>query len=500
VRSGARIGAVVFDAYGTLLKIGRKSIHRDVPRLLRTPRDRWVRFVRDGLLTRGFADVEAFVAFAADALDPGRPPEADAACAASVNAELDSVSLFPGVPSLLQFLKRRGLKLGLVSNLASPFKGPLGTLGVLPLFDVVFLSCDEGLVKPDPAVYARVLDRLGLPPEAVLFVGDSAVNDVAAPAALGMRTAGVGAAGAAADVALGSAAETALLDLEGDLSPLAAAGHALLLPGGAGSLSGLPPVPDDEQGRYNVIFAGDVEGSEPARRIYIKRFLLPQTAELEAFAYRLQRATGFEACEAAVLPGAEPLLAVTEAPGRKLGGEVGDPGLAYEAGRHFAFGFLFSNADLRPRNTFADRPGGRARLTVVDLEHCLFNLALATEGLAEPLAPETFDRMGADEIAARLRHRVLSPKTSSRARRTFLPDAARGTPLGRAFDEGFLAFCAEQRAQAGVLLEMIAGRLAAEPHLVIGTQSYRRAMARLDLEDIAERLRLEPHKSLAWMW
>jgi FMN phosphatase YigB (HAD superfamily) len=498
VSEAARISAVVFDAYGTLLKVGRKSIHRDFPRLLRTPRDRWVRFVRDGLLTRSFPDVEAFAAFAAAALDPGRTPEAESACAGSVRAEVGSVSAFPGVPPLLQFLRRRGLKLGLVSNLASPFKAPLETLGLLPLFDVVLLSCDEGRVKPDPAVYARLLERLDVPPEAVLFVGDSSANDIAAPAALGMRTAGVG--GAAGDIALSSAAEVAFLDLDRGLLPLVAPGRLLPLPGGAGALRSLEPVPDDEQGRYNVIFAGDVEGATPARRVYLKRFLLPETAELEAFAYRLQRATGLEACEATVLPGAEPLLAVTEAPGRKLGGEARDPEIAFEAGRHFAFGFLFSNADLRPRNAFEDRSGGRARLTVVDLEHCLFNLALATEGLAEPFAPETFDRMGADEIAARLRHRVLSPKTSSRARRTFLPDAARGTALGRAFDEGFLSFCAGQRARADALLEMIAGRLAAEPHLVIGTQSYRRAMARIDLEDIAGRLRLEPHEALAWMW
>ncbi|HVO52401.1 MAG TPA: HAD-IA family hydrolase [Thermoanaerobaculia bacterium] len=496
--ASAHLGAVVFDAYGTLLRIGRKSIHRDFPRLLRTPRDRWVRFVRDGLLTRSFPDVEAFAAFAAEALDPEGPAEAKAACAESVRAEVGSVSAFPGVPPLLQFLKRRGLKLGLVSNLASPFKAPLETLGLLPLFDVVLLSCDEGRVKPDPAVYARLLERLGVAAESVLFVGDSSANDIAAPAALGMRTAGVG--GAAGDVTLSFASEIAFLDLDRGLRPLVAPGGLLPLPGGVGALRSLEPVPDDEQGRYNVIFAGEVEGTTPSRRVYLKRFLLPETAELEAFAYRLQRATGLQACEAAVLPGAEPLLAVTEAPGRKLSGEVREPEIAFEAGRHFAFGFLFSNADLRPRNTFEDRSGGRARLTVVDLEHCLFNLAIATEGIGERFAPETFDRMGADEIAARLRHRVLSPRTSSRARRTFLPDAARGTALGRAFDEGFLAFCAEQQAQAKALLDMIAGRLAAEPHLVIGTQSYRRAMARLDLEDIAARLGLEPREALAWMW
>jgi FMN phosphatase YigB (HAD superfamily) len=50
-------------------------------------------------------------------------------------------------------------------------------------FDPIVLSCDIGACKPDPAVYHGLLDRLALPPTAVLFVDDRDDNLAAAAAA-----------------------------------------------------------------------------------------------------------------------------------------------------------------------------------------------------------------------------------------------------------------------------------------------------------------------------
>jgi putative hydrolase of the HAD superfamily len=47
-------------------------------------------------------------------------------------------------------------------------------------FDPIVLSCDVGSCKPDPAIYALLLQRLGLPGEQVLFVDDREDNLAAA--------------------------------------------------------------------------------------------------------------------------------------------------------------------------------------------------------------------------------------------------------------------------------------------------------------------------------
>ena len=53
--------------------------------------------------------------------------------------------------------------------------------------DACVLSYAVGHAKPERAIYGVVCDRLGLPPDRVLFVGDTPSADVDGPRAYGMR-------------------------------------------------------------------------------------------------------------------------------------------------------------------------------------------------------------------------------------------------------------------------------------------------------------------------
>jgi len=48
------------------------------------------------------------------------------------------------------------------------------------VFDLIAISAEEGLAKPDPEIYRRVVDRLGALPEETIFVDDFIENVVAA--------------------------------------------------------------------------------------------------------------------------------------------------------------------------------------------------------------------------------------------------------------------------------------------------------------------------------
>ena len=61
------------------------------------------------------------------------------------------------------------------------------TFGLRRYLDFAFSSCYVGLRKPEPAIYLRVLDILGCPPERILFIDDRAENTAAASKA-GMRS------------------------------------------------------------------------------------------------------------------------------------------------------------------------------------------------------------------------------------------------------------------------------------------------------------------------
>jgi HAD superfamily hydrolase (TIGR01509 family) len=487
--------AILFDLYGTLVRAAVRPLSRRLPEALGVPRAAWTAVLKDGLLTRPFPDDDAFARFLAGQLVPERAGEGAAICLELLRAERESVSAVPGARSLLSFLKRRGVKLGLVSNLASPFREPVRALGLEPAFEAVAYSCDEGVAKPDPRIYLRVLERLGVAAQAALFVGDNAPNDVRAPAALGLRTAGVGVRGG--DSTLSSVADLGLLDLStSPFRPWISPGQTVSAGAGETRVERVAPVADGEQGRYNLVYRLDaVRPDGTPATLYAKRFLLPETVHVEEFAYRLQALTGLPSCSAAILPGTEPLLLVTAAPGPKFDGRLTEA-VAESLGAHLVFAFLFSNADVRPRNAFVD--GDAVRL--VDLEHCFFNLAIDTSGLERPDRPETFDRMPAGELGGRVKKTVLTPRATRRARREFFGDTPPGSGLDDAYRTGWVSFFAAQKERAHLLLEALRERVHEEPPLVIGTHGYRRAMAEVDVDDVRKRLDLDPEAALDATW
>jgi FMN phosphatase YigB (HAD superfamily) len=86
------------------------------------------------------------------------------------------------------------------------------------LLAVVVDSAVCGLSKPDPAIFALALARLGLPPRRALFVGDSLQQDVVPARAAGLRTAWLVGAG---ELPAASPADVCLRSL-GDLERLLA--------------------------------------------------------------------------------------------------------------------------------------------------------------------------------------------------------------------------------------------------------------------------------------
>jgi len=87
----------------------------------------------------------------------------------------------------LRSLRERGVRLALLTNNVREWE-PLwrAKLPVDELFEVVVDSAFVGMRKPDPAIYRLTLERLGLAPEACVFVDDTDVN-VTAARELGMR-------------------------------------------------------------------------------------------------------------------------------------------------------------------------------------------------------------------------------------------------------------------------------------------------------------------------
>lgn len=93
--------------------------------------------------------------------------------------------------ALLESLRGRGLKLGVVSNAFDPpelLRRDFERLGITERIDVAVFAAEVGARKPSPAIFERALGALAVAPERALFVGDSLAVDIAGAAALGMHT------------------------------------------------------------------------------------------------------------------------------------------------------------------------------------------------------------------------------------------------------------------------------------------------------------------------
>jgi HAD superfamily hydrolase (TIGR01509 family) len=118
------------------------------------------------------------------ALFPGIKPDLIAALYAVMP---DQWVTFAETLPVLRELKSRGIRIVVLSNIGLDIRPLLDRVGVSGLLDAVVLSFEVGLVKPDPAIYARALELLNVSGSQTLMVGDSPRDDVGG-VRLGIRT------------------------------------------------------------------------------------------------------------------------------------------------------------------------------------------------------------------------------------------------------------------------------------------------------------------------
>lgn len=124
-------------------------------------------------------------------------------CFAALFADFASASAWaavPGARAVLDTLRRRGLRLGVVSNFDHRLPGLLAALDLAAPLELVLLPGEARAAKPDPRIFALALERLGVAAADALYVGDDAVHDVAGARAAGLRALQVGPAATLADL------------------------------------------------------------------------------------------------------------------------------------------------------------------------------------------------------------------------------------------------------------------------------------------------------------
>lgn len=85
----------------------------------------------------------------------------------------------PGARKVLQTLREKGYKLGLLSNATSKYQRiKLASTKLEYHLDAVGISEELGVAKPNPRAYQAVCEMLGVPPDRTVMVGDDLRGDI----------------------------------------------------------------------------------------------------------------------------------------------------------------------------------------------------------------------------------------------------------------------------------------------------------------------------------
>lgn len=96
-------------------------------------------------------------------------------------------TLFPETVPVLEALKSRGYKLGIISNFDSRVYDVMERLGIYNYFDTFVISSEAGYAKPSHAIFLTALEKAGASSGESIHVGDDLKNDFHGPRALGIR-------------------------------------------------------------------------------------------------------------------------------------------------------------------------------------------------------------------------------------------------------------------------------------------------------------------------
>lgn len=95
--------------------------------------------------------------------------------------------LYEGVPALLEKLSKN-YKIGIIANQSLGTEARLREKNILQYIDLVVASAEEGVAKPDLAIFEIALQRSRCQAEHAVMIGDRIDNDIVPAKKMGMHT------------------------------------------------------------------------------------------------------------------------------------------------------------------------------------------------------------------------------------------------------------------------------------------------------------------------
>jgi putative hydrolase of the HAD superfamily len=186
--------AVIFDLFGTLVDTSSRSAYSEVlsamAEVLQAPREKFVQLWFDTfpMRTRGeLANPEHNIQHICDELKINCT-ESQIQEAIQLRLKFVGSSLVARKDAIavLKEIKRRGMKIGLISDCSWEVPVLWEKFSLSEYIDFPVFSCSIGMKKPDPRIYKQATDMLGVHPQDCIYVGDGSSNELSGAKKAGM--------------------------------------------------------------------------------------------------------------------------------------------------------------------------------------------------------------------------------------------------------------------------------------------------------------------------
>ncbi len=96
--------------------------------------------------------------------------------------------LYPEAKPVLEKLKEKNFKLGIIANQSPGTEERLKSWNILKYFDVIAASAEESIAKPDLRIFEIALEKANCKPQNAVMIGDRLDNDIVPANKIGMKT------------------------------------------------------------------------------------------------------------------------------------------------------------------------------------------------------------------------------------------------------------------------------------------------------------------------
>ena len=187
--------AVIFDLFGTLVDTSSRQAYEKVlhemAAVLGAPADEFARLWFDTFNLRSTGALKSpggNILYACQQLRIICTDE-QVKRASEIRTDFTVESIAPRKDALdtLNALKKKRLKIGLISDCSDEVPAAWDSTPFAALIDVAIFSCSVAMKKPDPRIFRTATQQLGLKPQDCLYVGDGSSHELTGAKKVGMH-------------------------------------------------------------------------------------------------------------------------------------------------------------------------------------------------------------------------------------------------------------------------------------------------------------------------